>query len=96
MPLMSQMWLRSRVAVAGSCSSDAAPSLGTSICRKCGPKKQKKKKKKSVGGAFSTHTVWLEYSEGLRSALSHGGAKMLTGQAAMVSLRVADHWVLSM
>ena len=32
------------MAVAGSCSSDLTPSLGTSICFKCGPKKQKKKK----------------------------------------------------
>ena len=35
------------VAVAGSCSSDLAPSLGTSICCGCGPKKKKKKKEKS-------------------------------------------------
>ena len=44
----SQIWLGSCVAVAvvsvGSCSSDSIPSLGTSICGKCGPKKQKKKK----------------------------------------------------
>ena len=31
------------VAQAGSCSSDLTPSLGTSICHKCGPKKKKKK-----------------------------------------------------
>lgn len=41
----SQMWLRSGVAVAVmqacSCSSDSAPSVGTSISRKCNPKKQK-------------------------------------------------------
>ena len=45
-----QMWLGSRVAVAvvwaGSYSSDWTPSLGTSICLGCGPKKTKKKKKK--------------------------------------------------
>ena len=38
---MSQMSLGSSVAVdvvqAGSCSSDSTPSLGTSICRRCGP-----------------------------------------------------------
>ena len=34
------------VAVAGSYSSDSAPSLGTSICGRCGPKKAKEKKKK--------------------------------------------------
>ena len=40
--------LRSGVAVAvvlaGNCSSNLTPSLGTSICLGCGPKKQKKKK----------------------------------------------------
>lgn len=43
----SQMRLGSHVAVAAaqasSCSSDSTPCLGTSICRKCGPKKQEKK-----------------------------------------------------
>ena len=34
------------VAWAGSCSSDLTPSLGTSICCQCGPKKKKKKKAK--------------------------------------------------
>ena len=44
------MGLRSLVAVAvalaGSRSSNSTPSLGTSICHRCGPKKQKKKKRK--------------------------------------------------
>ena len=35
------------VAEAGSYSSNLTPSLGTSICRGCGPKKQKKKKTKN-------------------------------------------------
>ena len=35
-----QMWLGTGIAVAGSCSFDSAPSLGTSICCSCGPKKQ--------------------------------------------------------
>ena len=45
------MWLRSGVAlavagtVAGSCSSNSIPSLGTFICCKCSPKKTKKKAK---------------------------------------------------
>ena len=30
------------VAVAGSCSSSLTPSLGTSMCHRCGPKKTKK------------------------------------------------------
>ena len=40
----SQTWLRSgvAVAVASSCSSDLTPSVGKSICRKFGPKKQSK------------------------------------------------------
>ena len=29
----------------GSCSSDSTPSLGTSMCRGCGPKEKEKKKK---------------------------------------------------
>ena len=44
----SQRWLRSGIAVAlvqaSSCSSNWIPSLGTSICCKCGPKRQKDKK----------------------------------------------------
>ena len=48
----SQMWLRSGIAMAVgyacSCSADWTPSLGTSICHGCGPKKQKKKKPKQT------------------------------------------------
>ena len=44
----SQTQLGSQVAVpvvwAGSYSSDSTPSLGSSICRRCGPQKPKKKK----------------------------------------------------
>ena len=44
-----QMWFGSRVAVvvvqASGYSPDSTPSLGTSICHKCGPKKTKKKKR---------------------------------------------------
>ena len=44
------MWLGSCIAVAvvGDCSSDSTPSLGTSICPRCGPKKGKKRKKKET------------------------------------------------
>ena len=44
----SQTRLRSHVAVAGasSYSPNLTPGLGTSICCRCGPKKQKAKKKK--------------------------------------------------
>ena len=40
-----QTRLRSGVAVAvpGSCSSNLTPSVGTSICCRCGPKKEKRK-----------------------------------------------------
>ena len=48
----SQMWLRSCVAVAVGqdriYSSNSTPSLGTSICYGCGPKKAKKTKKEKV------------------------------------------------
>ena len=44
------MWLGSGVAVAvvkaGSYSSDSTPSLGTSICCECGPKKTKNKNRR--------------------------------------------------
>ena len=43
-----QTWLRSGITVAvvqaGSYSSDSTPSLGTSICHGCGPKKERKEK----------------------------------------------------
>ena len=46
------MWLRSGIAVAvvqaGSYSSDLTPSLGTSLCLGCGPKKQKIKIKNEI------------------------------------------------
>ena len=46
----SQKWLVSciAVAVASSCSSNSAPSLGTSICHGCSPKKKKKEKKRNT------------------------------------------------
>ena len=51
-----QMRLRSHIAVAvvlaGGCSSDLTPSLGTSTCLRCGPKKTKRQKKKNYVGGF--------------------------------------------
>ena len=38
------------VAVAGSCSSNWIPSLGTSICLRCSPKKQQQQQKKVMFG----------------------------------------------
>ena len=56
------MWLRSCIAVAvvdaGSCSSDSSLSTGTSICRRCGPKKTG-----AVGGAENDLILpvpWIE------------------------------------
>ena len=40
----SQMWHCMAVVQTNSCSSNSTPSLGTSICHGCGPKKTKKKK----------------------------------------------------
>ena len=44
----SQMWLRSVMAVAsaGSYSSNSSPCLGTSVCRRRGPKKEGRKEEK--------------------------------------------------
>ena len=48
----SQTWLGSGVAVAGvkagSYCSDSTPSLGTSMCLRCSPKKQKNKNLKHI------------------------------------------------
>ena len=75
-----QMWLRSRVTVAvmqaGSYKSDLTPSLGTSICCGCGPKKLRKKKKRSPGlvvgssRAASTVVEWRSHRRLLPWALS--------------------------
>ena len=58
------MWLGSSVAVAvaqaHSCSSNSNPSLGTSICLGCGPKKTEKEKTSLPGQALlSTVEVTL-------------------------------------
>ena len=39
-------WVKDPALEPSSYSSDSTPSLGTSICRECGPKKTKKKKEK--------------------------------------------------
>ena len=45
------------VAEAGSCSSNLTPSLGTSISRRCGPKKTGKKKKKLPVTSFNNYHI---------------------------------------
>ena len=50
------------LAVAGSYSSDSTPSLGTSVCCRCGPKKQKGRKEGrnfllSCKAGFLTHSL---------------------------------------
>ena len=61
----SQAWLRSQVAVAvgqaRSCSSDSTPSLWTSICHRCGPKKREKKKK-SLHPCDKSHLIMMYVS----------------------------------
>ena len=58
----SQIQFRSYVSVAvvqaGSCSSDSIPSLGTSICHGCSPKKTKKKIKKNKTSKYK-NSVFL-------------------------------------
>ena len=62
----SQMWLWSGVAVAvvsaSSYSSDSTPSLGTSICRGCSPKKQQQTNKQRQ----RNYSVWC-YNGGYTS-----------------------------
>lgn len=49
-----------------------------------------------MGDSFITHTIWLENSEGLTSALHPGGAEVLMGQAHIIRLRVANHCAYSL
>ena len=64
-----QTWLGSRIAVAvveaRSYSSDWTPSLGTSTCCGCGPKKSNKKKRKIIKLSLFTDDIIL-YAENLR------------------------------
>ena len=56
------MWLGSHLAVpvaqAGNCSSDLTPSLGTSVCCRCGPKKQKIFNDQN--GIGTGHSEWIQ------------------------------------
>ena len=55
----SKMWLRSHVAVAvaGSFSSNLTPSLGTSVCLGCGPKKRKKNNHMPINRSWSYYII---------------------------------------
>ena len=52
----SQTWLGFSVAVACSCTTNLTPSVGTSICFRCGPKKYAKEKKRIV---CKTNPNWV-------------------------------------
>ena len=54
-------WVAVAVAVAGSCSSYSIPSLGTSTCHRCNPKKQNKTKQnktKNKNFCLELHYLW--------------------------------------
>ena len=60
------------VVQAGSCSSDSTPSLGTSICLGCGPKKQKQthtQTKKTGFGRFNNDMLLALFTHYLRNVL---------------------------
>ena len=75
-----QMWLGSGIAVAvaqaGSCISNSVPRLGTSICCRCGPKKEKKKKEFDLKLDLTSIQINLAIFEKLEnmvcSVLNHG------------------------
>ena len=64
-----QMWLRSWVAMAvvqtGSCSSYSTPSQGTSICCRCGQKKEKKKWETDSSSHSGTTFHWHPKAPGM-------------------------------
>ena len=66
------------VAVAGSCSSDSTLSLGTSICRKCSPNKQKRKKKREGNSGTGSKEPGTEGEETI--SLCQGGLPPCKGQ----------------
>ena len=65
------------VAEAGSCHSESAPSLGTSICHRCTVKREKRKKKKR-----------MESYKGLGAELGapSGGRKRLPNVTSVLAL----------
>ena len=61
------------VVQAGSCSSNTAPSLGTSICHRSSPKKKKKKKKKKPEGAPQAGDGGWAVGFGAREGMARAG-----------------------
>ena len=87
----SQTQLRSDVAVAvsqaSSYSSDLIPRLGTSVCCKCGPKKQKKKKRKKM--YFQSFTKEGRSQRGIRREI--WGTELLFKQPSPTALPPRQH-----
>ena len=65
------------VAQASSCSSDSTPSLGTSVCRGCGPKRTKKQKAKQRNENPLLHQEMIEYDNSSNN-LCHDAGSLLT------------------
>ena len=86
----SQTWLRSCAAVAvvqaSSYSSDFTPSLGTFICCKCGPKRQKdKKRKEKKKESHDIHEI-IHYISSKQMALSSSIVESLIKYPSQVDL----------
>ena len=88
------MCLGSRVAVAvavvqaGSCNSDLTPRLGTSICRRCGPKNKIKKKSYTKSLSISNELVVSERSVDCENSMSKPGDEMTReAEASLVGPR---------
>ena len=87
------MWLESPVAVAlasAGSSFHSTPSLGTSVCHECGPKKTKKKKKKKKKGRasnFSPIELSLFEIVGVKSSI-----RMLSKKGGFYVKQLINDW----
>ena len=79
---------------AGSCSSDSAPNLGTSMCCGCSPKGQKKKKKKNptVRANLDSDSRRLKGSAGCHwsSGVSVGHTEALASLSRLPASTILD------
>ena len=61
-----QMQLRSSIAMAvvwaSNCNSDSTPSQETTMCHRCGPKKQKKKERKLFSNKNGIMSLYIDLS----------------------------------